>query len=186
MTAPRWLTLVASVALVAGCADTPVASYNDLELAAAAAPKSEGKPEIFRNQFDVTFVIPCQTFDMEAHFVGRSIDWVWFNDDGSARFKFHVTQTSTFTNLSTGDWATADFVVNEEVLDDGSGKLVITNNGVLLKVRREAKGRQIAYRMGHLTLTIDFSTFPPTFESTFNGREEGGTEGPCVALGDPA
>ena len=184
MVRPGRIPLLMGLLTLAACEQSPTASVDDAVLTAATSPKSTGKPEVFTDQFSFDDVVQCQTFDMKVEDEGRVKVWNWFNADGSFRGKSHFMGSTRYTNLSTGEFLVVDAVFNDSFVDDGSGQIQLTSSGAHLKVRREGKGRQIAYQMGRILITIDFSGFPPSFEFSFTGREDFGG-GPCVDLGDP-
>ncbi|MDH3272724.1 MAG: hypothetical protein OEN56_15405 [Gemmatimonadota bacterium] len=184
----RSITALICLIVFAAC-DSPTlpeAAPPEAVLVAGSGSTSSGAPVNDRQFIDFTIERPCQTFTLEQHFDLRQDTKTWVNADGSTRTLLHLQGRFTATNLTTGDWAANDIVVNEEALASADGLVVeFRNSGISLKVRREAKGRQIAYGMGHATVTIDFSTDPPTFlEPVSSGRSFDGP-GPCVELGDP-
>jgi hypothetical protein len=150
-----------------------------------AGPKSQGAPTITIDPIQISFVFQCSTFDVQQDIDATFHTWSWLNNDGSERIKTRIKGRVTFTNLTTGEWLVNDVNFGEEVLASADGQMTsIRSSGVFFKVRREAKGRQIAYHIGRSTLTTDFSTSPPTVESSENGRFDFGG-GPCLDLGDP-
>ncbi len=178
-------TALACLVVFTAC-DSPTAPPATAEVAFAnGATKSTGAPTIADQAIVGSGVFSCATFDVRQDIDATLRTWTWLNADGSLRFQAHVQGRFTFTNLTSGLVLVNDVNYREEVLISADGLLIgIRQSGVLLKVREDARGKQIVYQMGMAELTIDFSTNPPTVEFDFHGRVFDQI-GPCEARGAP-
>jgi hypothetical protein len=190
MYVPRLLGLVATLAMLGACADSPAEPIPlDSDVIAANVAPSNGAPAHDRSVYELSFVTPCNTFLMEIAVDGVDVSQAWFHPNGAIRrLKIHVNQNVTFTNLTSGFALKTNSNHNIEVrFDENGNPTERVVNGAPQRIRDADGGRLLYFHIGHEVVTVDYSTSPPTVAVSFSGHSNSGVvSGPCEALGDPA
>jgi len=189
MPIPRMISVATVLVILVACNDSPTAPQPlDSGVISAASAPSTGGPVLDATQSSFSIQQPCVTFTMQIDVDDARHSQTWFYPNGAPeRYKLHVNQNVTFTNLTSGEALTNNSNHNIEVRFDENGNLIEqVVNGAPQRISDAGGGKLQYYMIGHQVITVDYDTTPPTVNATFSGHAySGGVSGPCQALGHP-
>lgn len=172
------VSLMLLVMLTAGC--EPSRSADPTEPGLQGRLTARGQPMVIRHVIDFTGTIPagffCPDVDVQAHSTGILVSKIWTAGEllvDETLFKEEGRVDNTFTHPITGKSVTSHQAGTVEFVVVGFEVVEAKLSGTPVRVLIPGEGL-VEYFIGHVKVSFDFSTTPPTVTEAFHGRQSSG------------